>query len=53
MAHENGFSNDGTDSARPGKPHDSGDQMNQKDDDLAHAVDGIKRSKTVGIWLFL
>jgi len=26
--------------------------MNQKDDDLAHAVDGIKRSKTVGIWLY-
>ena len=53
MTHENGFGNDGTESAGSGEPNDSGDQMNEKDEDLTHSGDGIKASKTVGTWPFL
>jgi hypothetical protein len=35
-----------------GRFTDSGDQMNEKDGDLGHAVDGIKVSKTADIWPF-
>jgi len=45
MTHENGFGNDGTESAGSGQPNHSGNQMNEKDDDLTHCVDGIKASK--------
>src|SRR2546427_3270345 len=53
MTHENRFGNNGTESAGSGEPNDSGDQMNEKDEDLTHSGDGIKASKTVGTWPFL
>ena len=37
MFDEHGLGNDGTETARQCKPDDSDDQMNEKDDEIAHS----------------
>ena len=53
MTHENRFGNDGTESAGSGEPNDSGDQMNEKDEDLTHSGDGIKPQKRLDLAIFV
>ena len=49
MPDQGGFGNNGTEASRPCQPDDGDDQMNEKDDDIAHSGNGINTSKTHGI----
>jgi len=45
MSHQDGFSNNGTEPTGSSKPDDDDDGMQKKDENVAHAQDGIKLNK--------
>ena len=45
MPDQHGFGDDGTESARPCQPDQCDDQMNEKDEEVAHSGNGIKASR--------
>ena len=51
MFDEHGLGNDGTEPSGQCKPHDSDDQMNEKDDDITHPGMVSKPEKTSALGL--